>query len=92
MKVKLFLKDPDGVYESVKDAVQETLPDGLSEDEAEDLLKSRMEEAHEKLEKWVEWKEYVTVELDTDTGEARVLPVRAGPNAKLTGTQREDRQ
>ena len=29
MKVKLFLKDPDGVYESVKDAVQETLPDGL---------------------------------------------------------------
>ncbi len=39
MKVKLSLKDPDGVYESVKDAVQETLPDGLSEDEAEDLLK-----------------------------------------------------
>lgn len=78
MKVKLYLKDPDGVYESVKDAVQETLPDGLSEDEAEDLLKSRMEDAHEKMKKWVEWKEYVTVEVDTDTGEARVLPVKGG--------------
>lgn len=78
MKVKLFLKDPDGVYESVKDAVQETLPDGLSEDEAEDLLKSRMEDTHEKLKKWVEWEEYVTVEIDTGTGEARVLPVKGG--------------
>jgi hypothetical protein len=78
MKVKLFLKDPDGVYESVKDAVQETLPDGLSEDEAEDLLKSRMADTHENLKKWVEWKEYVTVEIDTDTGEARVLPVNGG--------------
>ena len=76
MKVKLFLKDPDGVYDSVNDAVQETLPDGLSEDEAEDLLKSRTEDTHEKLKKWVEWKEYVTVEIDTDTGDARVLPVK----------------
>ena len=76
MKVKLFLKDPDGVYESVKDAVQATLPDGLSEDEAKDLLKGRTEDTHEKLKKWVEWKEYVTVEIDTDTGEARVLPVK----------------
>lgn len=78
MKVKLFLKDPDGVYESVKDAVQETLPDGLNDDEAEDLLKSRMEDTHEKLKQWVEWKEYVTVEIDTATGEAKVLPVKRG--------------
>lgn len=76
MKVKLFLKDPDGVWESVKDAVQETLPEGLSEDEAEALLKSRMEDTHQKLKKWMEWKEYVTVEVDTDTGEAHVLPVK----------------
>ncbi len=78
MKVRLFLKDPYGVYESVKDAVQETLPDGLSEDEASDLLKSRTEDTHEKLKKWVEWKEYVTVEIDTDTGEAEVMPVKGG--------------
>ena len=73
VKVKLFLKDPDGVYESVKDAVQETLPDGLNEDEAEDLLKSRMEDTHEKLKTWVKWKENVTVEIDTEAGTAVVL-------------------
>ena len=38
MKVKLSLKDPDGVYDSVRYAVQETLPDDLSEDEAESLM------------------------------------------------------
>jgi hypothetical protein len=76
MKVNLFLKDPDGVYESVRDAVQETLPDNLSEDEQEELLARRTEDTHEKLKKWVEWKEYVTVQIDTDTGEAIVLPVK----------------
>ena len=76
MKVKLFLKDPDGVYESVRDAAQETLPDGLSEEETESLLKSRTADMHEKLKNWVQWKEYVTVEIDTDTGETKVLPVK----------------
>lgn len=75
MKVKLFLKDPDGVYESVRDAVQETLPDGLSDTEQEELLASRTDDTHEKLKAWVQWKEYVTVEIDTETGEAKVLPV-----------------
>lgn len=75
MKVTLTLKDPDGVYESVRDAVQETLPDDLSEDEAESLLESRIADTHERLKKWVQWKEYVTVEVDTITGEARVVPV-----------------
>jgi len=77
MKVRLTLKDPDGVYECVKEAIQETIPDGLSKDEEADLIESRMEDAQEKMRKWVQYKEYVTVEIDTESGEAVVIPVRS---------------
>ena len=62
MKVTLTFKDPDGVYESVRDAVQDTMPAGLSEDEENDLLESRTESTFDALKKWIKWKEYVTVE------------------------------
>lgn len=77
MKVRLTLKDPDGVYECVKAAIEETIPDGLSKDEEADLIESRMEDAQEKMRKWVQYKEYVTVEIDTESGEAVVIPVRS---------------
>lgn len=77
MKLKITFKDPDGVYECVRDAVQETLPEGLSEEEADELLESRTENAEDALRKWIEWKEYLSVEFDTETGTATVLPARA---------------
>ena len=30
MKISITFKDPDAVYEAVRDAVRKTLPDGLS--------------------------------------------------------------
>jgi hypothetical protein len=77
MKLKITFKDPDGVYECVRDAAQETLPEGLSEEETDELLESRTESTFNTLRKWIEWKEYLSVEFDTDTGTATVLPVKA---------------
>lgn len=73
MKVTITFKDPDGVYECVRDAVQESLPDGLDEGEQGDLLESRTEATFEKLKQWLRWKEYVTVEFDTEAGTATVV-------------------
>lgn len=73
MKVKITFKDPDGVYDCVRDAVQEALPDGLDQSEQDALIESRTEATFEKLKQWLKWKEYVTVEFDTNAGTAVVV-------------------
>lgn len=75
MKIKLTFKDPDGVYESLRAAVEETIPDGLTDEEQDELIDRRMEDAHDKMRKWIKYQEYVTVEIDSDAGTAVVVPV-----------------
>ena len=60
-KIQITLKDPDGVWDSVTSYGYDMngLPDDVSA----------------VVDKFVEYNEYVTIELDTETGEARVLPV-----------------
>ena len=62
MKIQITFKDPDGVSYSVEQVAAEK---GLEVGEIEPLLKT-----------WVEYNEYVTVEIDTDTNTAIVIPVR----------------
>jgi len=78
MKVRLFLKDPDGVYDSINEAIEKSLDgvDGLSKSERESLMSDRREALD--LSEWVQWGESVTVEIDTDAGTARVVPVSGG--------------
>lgn len=75
MKIRVTVKDPDGFYDCVKDAVKDEVDkiEGISDDEKEELVESRLEDAWDALEKWVTYKEYVTLEFDTDAGTARVL-------------------
>ena len=73
MKFNITMKDPDGFYESVKNAVEESLPTGLSSGERSNLLEDRMEKVEESLERWFEYNEYVTIEVDTDNNTATVL-------------------
>jgi len=77
MKIKVTMKDPDGVYDSVKDTIKESVDslEGLSDDEKEELVDTRFEDEMEKLKKFFKYGEYLTVEVDTDTQEARVVPV-----------------
>ena len=63
MKLRITLKDPDGVWESLT-AV------GLDPNEVGD-----MPEINGALCKYVEFREYVTIEIDTEINTARVLEV-----------------
>ena len=74
MKVKIYLKDPDGFSEIGQDIVDQlNLPDTLSNEEVEAVVEKRKEEISSILEEWVEYNEYVVLELDTEKKTLRVL-------------------
>lgn len=74
MKLKITLKDPDGVYDSIKDAAESSVGDvtGLSPAEINALAETRQEVLGSQCEPWIEYGEYVTIEIDTDAGTATV--------------------
>lgn len=78
MKIRITLKDPDGFYESVREAVEKSLEalTDLGADEKESLFEHRVEKVWEQLEPWVEYQEYVTLEFDTEKGTAEVVKKR----------------
>lgn len=74
MKIRVYLKDPDGFYEGVNDACSASLKEmALTDKERDRLLDTRVEETWEKLDKWVSDQEYVELEFDTETGTAIVV-------------------
>lgn len=75
MIVQIQIKDPDGVYESIKDAVEKSLKkiDEIDDDEREQLKETRTEKLQTQLGKWIEHGECLTIEFDTDTMTAKVL-------------------
>lgn len=77
MKIKITMKDPDTMPDAVEEAVRaEVEAMGLPEDEADSLIEMRAEKAREKLSKWFEYSEYLSVEFDTEAMTATVLPVK----------------
>ena len=74
MKIVMTFKNPDAVFEAIRDAVRKNLPDGLTETEKESLEESRIEDADKALETWIKYSEYVTVEFDLEANAARVVP------------------
>lgn len=78
MKFRIHLKDPDGVFDSVGLAAESSIKNisfGLTTQETEQLLDSRVGELAEFLTKYVSYGELVTIEFDTTTGTAQVVPV-----------------
>lgn len=74
MKIKVTMKDPDTMYDCVQDAVKADVAKlGLPEDEAESLIEMKAEKEREKLSKWFEYGEYLSVEFDTEAMTATVL-------------------
>jgi len=72
VKYRITLKDPDGVHDSVEQEVHLGMPANLDDDEYGNIFESRMEEAWDKLRRWIQFQEYVTIEFDTDAGTAKV--------------------
>ena len=77
MKLRITLKDPDGVYESIRDAAKKSANEiyGLSASERDSLVDSRIASIERDCAKWITDGEYVTIEIDTDAGTATVIPV-----------------
>ncbi len=65
MKIRITMKDPDGVYDGVYEACHDGA--GISEDGREEIKTT--------LRTWFEYEEYLTVEVDTETNTIRVLEV-----------------
>ena len=64
MKFTLMFKDPDGVFESLKDA-------GVINDDG--TAKEGQEDAKALVDKYVEFNEYLYLEVDTEAGTVTIL-------------------
>lgn len=75
MKFKITFKDPDGVLNSISEAVDKSLDEmvGVTEDEKEALRDIRCDVLREHLKKWIQYDEYVTIEFDTEAKTAIVI-------------------
>jgi len=75
MIIRITLKDPDGVYESIQAAAEESLRavEGLEEEESDSLIEARHERIAESLKPWIEFGEYVRLEIDTEKKTATVI-------------------
>ncbi len=70
------MKDPDTLWDAVRDAVDEEIDKlGLEEDEATELKEIRAQKVRDKCGRWFRYGEYLDVEIDTDAGTCTVLPV-----------------
>lgn len=78
MKLTVTFKDPDVVYEAIRDAVKEEVDalESLDEDEKEALVETRSEKVSDILDNWITYGEYVTIEFDTVAKTAMVKPAK----------------
>jgi hypothetical protein len=77
MKFTITFKDPDGVYESLDAAAKESVNDkSLLPAERKALVAARRVTLDAAIKPWVEYGEYLNVEIDTAAGTATVLKVR----------------
>lgn len=75
MKVRVTMKTPDAYDEAVDEAVEWEVSslEKASSDDIEDEIRERTKKV---LDKFFRWQEYIDVEIDTETGEAKVVPVK----------------
>ena len=68
------MKDPDGVWDSLDQAATASLAGmtGITSNELETLEDARRSEISEYIGRWVEYGEYITIEIDTDEATATV--------------------
>ena len=77
-KFRVMMKNPDAVGNAIDQAAHEEVDaiKGVSDEEREDLFDSRQSSIGESVSKWFEYKEYLTVEVDTDADTCVVIPCK----------------
>ena len=76
MKIRVTMKSPDALSDAIGDAVERMrYIAGNSNDEDFDSRDAR-DELYDECSKWFTYGEYLTVEIDTETGEAVVIPAK----------------
>ena len=76
MKFCVTVKDPDSFIDALEEAVKESVAElELDHDERFAVVEERFEKAQEKMKKWVQYSEYITVEFDLTAMTAVVVPL-----------------
>jgi len=82
MKFKITLKDPDALYDAIRESVDEDINSdeifggGMVPPAAIEIIKDeKIKEAEKACQEWFKWGEYITVEVDTEKKTCTVLHV-----------------
>lgn len=74
MKIRIVLKSPDAITDQVNRAISDVMPDDVPDSDKRDVLRENLKlSVWHKLERWISYKEYVTIEFDLAAGTAIVL-------------------
>jgi hypothetical protein len=73
MKFVITMKNPDSFEDSIRRAAEESVVQNITN--RKEVIEEEYEELKKFASKWVEYDEYVRIEVDTDKGTATVLEV-----------------
>lgn len=74
MKFQITMKDPDGCYDCMKQAAEDSVASlDVSDEEKDLLIDSRESEVKKACSKWFRYGEYLTVEVDTEANTCTVV-------------------
>ena len=73
MKFKVQMKDPDTLEDAIDEAVKKIVIEGVDKEEIEMIREHRKDSIRGLCNKWFEYGEYLTVEIDTDANTCTVI-------------------
>jgi sarcosine oxidase delta subunit len=73
MKFQITMKDPDSIYESVRNAINISRPNELTDEEWGVVFAIRENSMNKILQKWISYNECITIEIDTVLNTATVV-------------------
>lgn len=79
MKLRLYLKDREGIINSVTDAVEENLDERLSSlsvSEKNEIIVRQGESLLTICEQWTKYNQSIIIEIDTEKNTAIVVPTK----------------
>ena len=77
MKFTITVKNPDSIEDSIDRAAEESIEDADFKDRHDylDIKEEKKQQLWAACSKWVEYQEYIRIEIDTELGTAKVCEV-----------------